>query len=505
MAIEMKMPRLSDTMEQGTVVRWAVKPGQKVRSGDVVADIETDKATMELQTFDEGTVAHLAVAEGTTVKVGTVIMRLAESGESVDAVKSAAPAAAAAGSKGAANAGAEAARGARNPATGSSQAESDKGPPVGTAAAVSGEVRAQDFRRTGGGSGPAAPAPGGNGQHGGHAGAGAGGRVFASPLARKIAEESGVDLRGLEGSGPGGRIVRKDVEAALGTPALRAGREGQTPGSESRVTQSQHQLGPQASPRMTPAPMPVAGAQLASRSIALSNMRGTIARRLVQSKQTIPHYQVTVAVRMDALLALRAQLNEQLASQGVKLSVNDFLVRACALAMHQHPHVNSRWNENGPSVDLVGDVNVGVAIALPLNERGEGGGLVVATLRSADRMGLRQISSESKRLADKARGKGLSIEEMSDSTFTISNLGMFGVEHFTAIINPPNAAILAVGAAVEQPVVETDPKTGEKRLGIGHVMQMTMSSDHRIIDGAMAAQYLSTVRELLEKPATLLV
>ncbi|MBY0312521.1 MAG: 2-oxo acid dehydrogenase subunit E2 [Phycisphaerales bacterium] len=459
MPIEMKMPRLSDTMEQGTVVRWAVKPGQKVRSGDVVADIETDKATMELQTFDDGTVAELAVAEGTTVKVGTIIMRLAEQGESVDAVKGMASAPAAAQ--------------ASAPAA-SKQAVGSSAPAVVERHGVIATI----------------PAPAtSNGSH-----APAGDRVFASPLARKIAAENNVDLGSVSGSGPSGRIIRKDVEAALSGPAL------QNRGSQQTIVK-----GPQAAPRMTPAPMPMAGAQLTSRSIALSNMRGTIAKRLVQSKQTIPHYQVTIAVRMDALLELRSQLNEQLAGQGVKLSVNDFLVRACALAMHSHPHVNSRWNDAGPSVDLVGDVNIGVAIALPLNERGEGGGLVVATLRSADRIGLRQISSESKRLADKARGKGLSIDEMSDSTFTISNLGMFGVEHFTAIINPPNAAILAVGAAIEQPVVKTDPKTGEKSIGIGHIMQMTMSSDHRIIDGAMAAQYLATVRELLEKPATLLV
>lgn len=465
MAIEMKMPRLSDTMEQGTVVRWAVKPGQKVRSGDVVADIETDKATMELQTFDDGTVAELAVAEGTTVKVGTIIMRLAEQGESVDAVKAGASAAATA---------------APVAASATKQATSVAAPVV--------------IERHGVISAP--PAPASTGSNGSHAPAGD--RVFASPLARKIAAENNVDLGSVAGSGPSGRIIRKDVEAALSGPAH------QNRGSQQTIVK-----GPQAAPRMTPAPMPMAGAQLTSRSIALSNMRGTIAKRLVQSKQTIPHYQVTIAVRMDALLELRSQLNEQLAGQGVKLSVNDFLVRACALAMHSHPHVNSRWNDagssGGPSVDLVGDVNIGVAIALPLNELGEGGGLVVATLRNADRIGLRQISSESKRLADKARGKGLSIDEMSDSTFTISNLGMFGVEHFTAIINPPNAAILAVGAAIEQPVVKTDPKTGEKSIGIGHIMQMTMSSDHRIIDGAMAAQYLATVRELLEKPATLLV
>lgn len=447
MAIEVKMPRLSDTMEQGTVVRWAVKPGQKVRSGDVIADIETDKATMELQTFDDGTVADVLVKEGESVKVGTIIMKLAEAGETVDAAKAAAPSASGA------------ATGAAKPAA-----------PAVVVTERHGVISV--------GAGAA------NGSHGA-----AGDRVFVSPLARKIAEENNVDLGGVHGSGPSGRIIRRDVEAALGGTAL-----------QSRVGKPQP-----STPRASSPPLPAAGASLVSRSIALSNMRATIAKRLVQSKSTIPHYQVTVAVRMDALLTLRQQLNDQLAAQGVKLSVNDFLVRACALAMHQHPHVNSRWNDSGPSIELAADVNIGVAIALPLNDKGEGGGLVVATLRGADRLGLRQISADTKRLGEKARTKGLSIEEMSDSTFTISNLGMFGVEHFTAIINPPNAAILAVGAAVEQPVIDTDPKTGAKSIGIGHIMQMTMSSDHRIVDGAMAAQYLATVRELLEKPATLLV
>ncbi len=456
MAIEVKMPRLSDTMEQGTVVRWAVKPGQKVKSGDVIADIETDKATMELQTFDDGTVAQLAVDEGAAVKVGTIIMRLAELGENVDAVASAKPS------------GASAAPAAKSAGGGSTT----------MTGATTTDVGASGLH------------PAANGRAPDNGASATGDRVFASPLARKLAGEAGLDLGSVEGSGPSGRIVRKDVEAAIAgggvqTKAAPAGRAA------------------------TPAPLPPAGATLASRTIALSNMRATIARRLVQSKAAIPHYQVTVAVRMDALLSLRQQLNDQLSGQGVKLSVNDFLVRACALAMHQHPHVNSRWNESGPngnpSVELIGDVNIGVAIALPLNDKGEGGGLVVATLRNADRVGLRLISGETRRLSDKARGKGLTIEEMSDATFTISNLGMFGVEEFTAIINPPNAAILAVGGAIEQPVVETDPQTGEKQIAIGHVMRMTISSDHRIIDGAMAAQYLATVRELLEKPASLLV
>ncbi len=477
MAIEVKMPRLSDTMEQGTVVRWAVKPGQKVKSGDVIADIETDKATMELQTFDDGTVAELAVAEGATVKVGALIMKLAEAGESVSP-------------------------GAPSPSSGAAA-------PAPTVAKATGSTSAPTKASTA--TAVATPAPAAASSNGAHPVSTD--RVFASPLARKIAVESGVDLHAVQGSGPSGRIVRKDVEAALGSPALRAGSGSppRTPGSENRGTQSPAKITNLSAGGVPGFALPPAENPLASRSIPLSNMRATIAKRLVLSKATIPHYQVTVAVRMDALLALRTQLNEQLASQGVKLSVNDFLVRACAIAMHQHPHVNSRWTDNAnggggnPSIDLLPDVNIGVAIALPIAADGTGGGLVVATLRHADRIGLRQISADTKRLGEKARTKGLSIEEMSDTTFTISNLGMFGVEHFTAIINPPNVAILAVGAAVEQPVVNTDPKSGAKTLGIGSIMQMTMSSDHRVVDGAMAAQYLATVRELLEKPATLLV
>jgi pyruvate dehydrogenase E2 component (dihydrolipoamide acetyltransferase) len=485
MSIQMKMPRLSDTMEQGTIVRWAVKPGQKVRSGDVVADIETDKATMELQTFDDGTVASLAVPEGQQVPVGTVIMVLAEAGEDVGALSSASGAASASASS-------------------------------PTKAAVGAAPASPVASSTGTLTMPASPARGGaspttNGHHGAAAStsngsAGTGERVFASPLARKIAAETGVDLSALHGTGPSGRIIRKDVEAAM------AGGAAQTGGGSARATSAGPKIGGLSAGAVPGAALQSDAPVLSTRTVALSNMRGTIAKRLVQSKTTIPHYQVTMSVRMDALLALRQQLNEQLASQGVKLSVNDFLVRACALAMHQHPYINSRWIEGGaggagkaPAIEFLGQVNIGVAIALPVNEAGEGGGLVVATLRDADRIGLRQISANTKKLSDKARAKGLSLDEMSDSTFTISNLGMFGVEHFTAIINPPNTAILAVGAAVEKPVVAKDTKTGEKKLVIGTEMQMTMSSDHRVIDGAMAAQYLATVKQLLETPATLLV
>lgn len=451
----LSMPRLSDTMEVGTIVKWHVKPGQKVRSGDVVADIETDKATMELQTFDDGTVAELAVSEGQSVPVGTMILRW-EGGEAGGA-----PA-------GASTSGEASTSRERERAVSSTRTPALSPTPTLTAAPP-----------------PSVPA---NGSHS----PAANDRIFASPLARKIAGETGLDLKAVQGTGPSGRIIRRDVETFVATGAAAAPARA-TPAKLAPTNPSAAAVVPGSAFTHSTAP-------LQGRVVPLSNMRQTIAKRLVESKSTIPHYQVTVAVRMDALLALRTQLNDQLASQGVKLSVNDFLVRACALAMHQHPFVNSRWSPGGTSIEVLPAVNVGVAISLP-EERG--GGLVVATIRNADQLGLRLISQQTKALADKARTKGLTIEEMSDGTFTISNLGMFGVEHFTAIINPPNAAILAVGAAVKKPVIESEG--GKDTIVIGHEMQMTMSSDHRIVDGAMAAQYLASVKAMLEKPASLLV
>lgn len=467
MPIEVTMPRLSDTMEQGTVVKWNVKPGDTVSPGDVLADIETDKATMELQSFDAGTVAAIPAPEGKAVPVGTVIMLLAKEGEDAKGIS--------AGSGQAAGAG-------QAKAEGSSGGGSSGGGSSGGGSVGGGSATATAKPGTGTPSG-ASERSTSNGTASSGSASQSGGRVFASPLAKKIAEETGVDLSRLSGSGPGGRIVRKDVEAATGD--ARGGKPA----------------GDRAPAKSDARPLPSVGATLEARTVALSSMRGTIAKRLVESKTTIPHYQVTVDVDMDALLALRAQLNEQLSGLGggVKLSVNDFLVRACALAMHEHPFVNSKWvdgGKDGPAIEILGQINVGIAIALPMER---GGGLVVGTIRGADQLGLRHISGESKRLANKAREKGLTIEEMSDSTFTISNLGMFGVSHFTAIINPPNVAILAVGAAVERPVVK------DGKIVVGAVMSMTMSSDHRVVDGAMAAAYLQSVKGLLEKPAALLV
>ncbi len=446
MPINITMPRLSDTMEQGTIVSWNVKEGDAVSAGEVLGDIETDKATMELQNFDDGVVAAILLKEGDTVSVGKTILVLAEEGEDVEKVKA--------------------------------EAQAGGGASAKSESASKDEPKKTEQKQEAGASGSGSASSGSTATASiGSESDGSGGRIFVSPLARKIAQEKGLALSGIQGSGPSGRIVARDVESAGSNGAASA---------------------PAAS---APAPLPAFGAELESRTQSLSNMRATIAKRLVESKTTVPHYQVTMAVDMDPLLDLREQLNTQLESQGVKLSVNDFLVRACALAMHQHPYINSSWGKDNQSVNLHGQINVGVAVSLPMER---GGGLVVATIRNADRIGLRQISADTKKLAKKARDKGLSVEEMSDSTFTISNLGMFGVEHFTAIINPPNSAILAVGAAVKKPVVRTNAE-GKDEIVVGHEMQMTMSSDHRVIDGAMAAEYLQTVKQLLEAPATLLV
>lgn len=468
MPIEVTMPRLSDTMQQGTIVKWNVKEGQKIKTGELIADIETDKATMELQSFDDGVVAAIPVPQGQAVAVGTLMLVLAAPGEDAAAIK------------------AKYAGGAGTPASGTPALRAGSSGTAATSQAAGTSAPA-----TNSGSTTATLDKGlreGNG------------RVFASPLAKKIASEAGVDLGNIQGSGPAGRIVRKDVEEVLA-------RGGSTMPAAQPTTRM-----PIATPpaKAAPTPLPAFNATLSGKLIPVSNMRRVIAQRLAESKSTIPHYQVTFDVEMSALMALRSQLNEQLANQGVKLSVNDFLVKACALAMHQHPYVNARWvtqqaqSKGGHGqfdnfIEYLPEVNIGVAIALPVHEDGTGGGLVVATLRNADQLGLRQISAQTKALSEKARAKGLAPNEMSDSTFTISNLGMFGVSHFNAIINPPNVAILAVGSAIEQPVV----RNGKVEPGL--VMSMTMSSDHRVVDGAMAAQYLSTIKNYLEKPATLLV
>jgi pyruvate dehydrogenase E2 component (dihydrolipoamide acetyltransferase) len=433
-------------MEQGTVVKWHVKVGDKVTSGQVIADIETDKATMEQAAFDDGTIASLVCPEGKQVKVGEVIAVLAEEGESVSAAASgAAPAAAAAP-----RASAPAAPAATPAAAGRTIVADVKAVPV----EIDGE------------------------------------RTRVSPVARRMAEEMGVDLSQVTGSGPGGRVIKRDVVLAAENRSAAA--PVARPAAASAATGLVA-----AAPSVAAAPAPQAGALvhgLQSIEVPVSTMRGVIAKRLVESKQQIPHYQVTMKFSMDSILALRGSLNEQLSAMEVKLSVNDFIIRACALAMAKNPFFNASWA--GDRILVHQQVNVGVAIALPEEK---GGGLVVGVVKDANLKSLRQISGEVRALGEKARTKGLSMEEMSGATFTISNLGMFGVDNFTAIINPPNSAILACGAAIEQPVVRNH------QLVVGWEMAATLSLDHRVIDGAMAAKYLQSLKQFVEAPTLLLV
>ncbi|MFM8641462.1 MAG: dihydrolipoamide acetyltransferase family protein [Phycisphaerales bacterium] len=447
MPINVTMPRLSDTMEQGTVVKWHVKPGDRVSSGQVIADIETDKATMEQAVFDDGTIARLLCPEGRQVKVGEVIAVLAEEGENVDAAASAPASAAPA-----------AAPAARNP--GASTAAAPAAAPA-VRGEVVGDVEAYEPE---------------------------GARARVSPVARRMAQEMGIDLSEVAGSGPGGRVITRDILVAA------ENRGAAAPAARSAPAQGLVAAAPTAAPApaATAAGAMVPGVQ--SVEVPVSNTRGVIARRLVESKQQVPHYQVTMKFAMDALIKLRGELNEQLSSMDVKLSVNDFIIRACALAMARNPFFNASWG--GDRILVHQQVNVGVAIALPEEK---GGGLVVGVVRDANLKSLRQISNEVRALGEKARTKGLSREEMSGATFTISNLGMFGVDNFTAIINPPNSAILACGAAIEQPVVRNH------QLSVGWEMAATLSLDHRVIDGAMAAKYLQSLKQFVESPTLLLV
>ena len=422
MSIEVTMPRLSDTMESGTIVEWKVAVGDKVSSGDVVADVETDKATMELAVYDDGTIASIDVEPGQQVDVGTVIALLAEKGEDPANLKPAASAPASA------------------PAP-AAVPEPAPEPVSSPAPAASPAVSAA----------PAASSSGGG--------------MRISPVARRMAEAAGIPLATIVGTGPSGRIIKRDVEAAMAAgaetaasvpPAANVPAVAATP-----IAQPVAQAAPAA---ITPIEsMAGHGSPMASRRVPLSNMRQVIARRLVESKTTIPHYQVSMSFDMDPLMSMRKDLNEKLAGGDVKLSVNDFLVRAAALAMHQHPDFNASFD--GDAIVQHGAVNVGIAISLPEDK---GGGLVVGVIRDADRKSLRMISAESKALAEKARTRGLAPEDMEGATFTISNLGMYGVDHFTAIINPPNSAILAVGGAMKQPVVRGDS------IEVGHRMTATL-------------------------------
>jgi len=410
-----------------------------------------------MQAYDDGTITNINVSEGQPVAIGTVVAMMVEEGEDVDAAADA-PAA--------------------EPAAPVQEPPADEPTPAADPAP---EVIEQ----------PVATAPAARTRAG---------HVRISPVARRLAEEHGVDVSSLQGSGPMGRIVKRDVLAAVG--AVRETAASVPPSATSTP------------PLAPPAPAPVVqatpvsaapagdGGELArpggfglqSRSEPLSNMRQVIASRLVESKQTVPHYQVSMVFDMDPMVEMRTTLNEQLKSHGVKLTFNDLVLRCCALAMYTNPLMNASWG--GDRIDYHGDVNVGVAVSLS-PERG--GGLVVATIRNADRKSLRAISEETHFLVDKARNKGLTVDEMADATFTISNLGMYGVDNFTAIINPPNSAILALGAIQQKPVVR------DGQVVVGHEMSVTLSNDHRVVDGATAAEYLVTLKNLIENPGMALV
>ncbi|MGZ8345999.1 MAG: pyruvate dehydrogenase complex dihydrolipoamide acetyltransferase [Allosphingosinicella sp.] len=437
MPIELKMPALSPTMEEGTLAKWLVKEGDSVSSGDILAEIETDKAVMEFEAIDEGTIAKILVPDGTDgVKVGTVIALIAEEGEDASAVK--APAAAAAP--------------ARAPVA-KDGGETGAGQPAKEAPAPAPQPETPK------------PAPA--------AAAGSDGdRLRASPLARRLAEAQGIDLSGLAGSGPGGRIVKADIEAAAGkAPAARA---------------------PAAAPA-APAPAAAAPAvvdtEIPHEVVKLSNMRKTIARRLTEAKQTIPHIYLTVDIRLDALLKLRGELNAGLESRGVKLSVNDMLIKALAVALIEVPECNV--SISGDQLLKYSRADISVAVSIP-------GGLITPIVTGAESKPVSVISKEISELAGRAKEGKLQPHEYQGGTASLSNMGMFGIRQFDAVINPPQGMIMAIGAGEKRPYVIDDS------LQIATVMSATGSFDHRAIDGADGARLMQAFKRLIENPLGML-
>ena len=424
MATQVLMPALSPTMEEGTLAKWLVKEGDAVKSGQILAEIETDKATMEFEAVDEGIMGKILIPEGTAgVKVNTPIALLIEEGQS---------------------------------------AEAEVAAPVAKAA-VAAPVAAV--------AAPVAAAP-----------ARTGARVFASPLARRIAADRGIDLTQVAGTGPHGRIVKSDVEGAKASAAPVAA-----------------VVAPVASAPVATAAMPTGMAadtvmkiyaDRAYEEVPLDGMRRTIAARLTEAKQTIPHFYLRREVRLDNLMAFREQLNKQLDSRGVKLSVNDFIIKASALALQAVPNANAVWA--GDRMLRLKPSDVAVAVAID-------GGLFTPVLKDAHQKSLSQLSAEMKDLAARAKSKKLAPHEYQGGSFAISNLGMMGIENFDAVINPPHGSILAVGAGIKKPVVLADGS-----IGVATVMSMTLSVDHRVIDGALGATFLKPIVDNLENPMAML-
>ena len=438
MPIEIKMPALSPTMEEGTLAKWLVKAGDTVKSGDIMAEIETDKATMEFEAVDEGTIAEIVVPEGTDgVKVGAVIAVLAAEGEDASAAKPA-------------------------PAP-------DKQKPAGDEKAPAAEpAKAPDKPEPAPAAPPAptpAPAP---------APAASGERVKASPLARRIAAEKGIEISALTGSGPNGRIVKADVEGA---------KPGAAPAQAGTVSATEAPA--------TPAPAAKAAAipDIPHEATKLSNVRKTIARRLTESKQTVPHIYLTVDIRLDALLKLRADLNRSLEPRGVKLSVNDLMIKALAVSLIQVPKCNVMFTPD--QLISFARADISVAVSTP-------SGLITPIIAGADTKGVAAISTEMKDLATRARDNKLKPEEYQGGTASLSNMGMFGIKQFEAVINPPQGMILAIGAGEKRPYVIDDA------LGIATMMSATGSFDHRAIDGADGAELMQAFKALVEAPLGML-
>jgi pyruvate dehydrogenase E2 component (dihydrolipoamide acetyltransferase) len=436
MSINILMPALSPTMTEGKLSRWLKKEGDEVKSGDVLAEIETDKATMEVEAVEEGFLAKIVVPDGTEgVAVNAVIGVLTEEkGGAVDA----APVA-------------------EKPAP---APKAETAPKAAAPEASGGGEIPTPFKE---------PTSAKTEEHGE--------RIFASPLARRIAKQSGIDLATVKGSGPNGRIVKADLDEA---PAHEAPKE--EPKAEA----------PKAAAPATPK---AAGPAIAAphKKIPNSSMRKVIAKRLLESKQTVPHFYLTVNVELDALLELRAKLNATSPKDGpgaFKLSVNDLIIKACGVALRRHPNVNASWTDE--AIIQYDDVDISIAVAIP-------DGLITPIVRKADALGLAAISNTMKDLGARAKAGKLKPDEYQGGGFSISNLGMFGIAEFSAIINPPQAAILAVGAGEKRAVVKND------QLAIATVMSATLSCDHRVVDGALGAQFLATLKGLLEDPLGLML
>lgn len=448
MATPIEMPKLSDTMEEGVLSAWLVDEGEQVSAGDILAQVETDKATMDLEAFDDGVLLKKLIDEGDAVPIGQLIAVIGEEGEDISDLLE--------GQEGGDGA-AEAPEPSVEESEESAEEEPEPAPETEVVDEPAGDGQLRD--RT------PEPVPAGTDDEGR--------RIKASPLARRIAQEHDVDLARLEGSGPEGRIVRRDVEVRI-----EEREEAPEPTPEPQVEAPSYE-------------MPEEGAAYEAEDI--SQMRKTIARRLAQSKYSSPHFYLTVDIDVERAVALREELNELAEEQErPKISFNDLITKACALSLRDHPYVNASYLPDEGEIRKYNRVHMGIAVAIDE-------GLITPVVRDADRKGLAEIARETRELAERARNRDLEPEEFEGATFTTSNLGMFGIEEFTAIINPPNSAILAIGEIRDTPVVEDGEVVPGKR------MKVTLSCDHRVVDGATGAQFLKSVRSYLEEPMNLLL